>query len=56
MGGDLNRRLRVGFLCSLILFFTFPGQAHAHGFGERYDLPLPLWLYLLGSGAAVLFL
>ena len=25
----------------------------AHGFGERYDLPVPLSLYLLGAGAAV---
>jgi len=27
--------------------------AFAHGFGQRYDLPVPLWLYLLGAGAAV---
>ena len=27
--------------------------AYAHGFGERYDLPVPLWLYLAGAGAAV---
>jgi hypothetical protein len=26
----------------------------AHGFGQTYDLPLPLWLYLWGTGAAVL--
>ena len=25
----------------------------AHGFGERYDLPVPLSLYLVGAGAAV---
>ena len=25
----------------------------AHGFGERYDLPVPLGLYLFGAGAAV---
>ena len=25
----------------------------AHGFGERYDLPVPLSLYLFGAGAAV---
>ncbi|PZC48890.1 MAG: hypothetical protein C1O27_000259 [Chloroflexi bacterium] len=25
----------------------------AHGFGERYDLPVPLGLYLAGAGAAV---
>jgi hypothetical protein len=28
--------------------------ALAHGFGQTYDLPLPLWLYLWGAGAAVL--
>jgi hypothetical protein len=27
--------------------------AHAHAFGERYDLPLPLGLYLGGAAAAV---
>jgi hypothetical protein len=26
----------------------------AHGFGQSYDLPLPLWLYLYGAAAAVL--
>jgi hypothetical protein len=30
------------------------GPALAHGFGQTYDLPLPLWLYLWGAGAAVL--
>lgn len=28
--------------------------AAAHGFGQRYDLPVPLWLYLYGAGSAVL--
>jgi hypothetical protein len=27
--------------------------AHAHGFGQRYDLPLPLTFYLFGAAAAV---
>src|SRR5438270_7026876 len=27
--------------------------AAAHGFGQRYDLPLPLSLYLFGTAAAV---
>ena len=30
-----------------------PASAYAHGFGERYDLPVPLWLYVTGAGAAV---
>ena len=29
--------------------------AEAHAFGVRYDLPVPLGLYLLGAGAAVAF-
>ena len=29
--------------------------AFAHGFGAQYDLPVPLWLYLFGSAAAVVF-
>jgi hypothetical protein len=27
----------------------------AHGFGERYELPVPLELYLIGSGLAIIF-
>jgi hypothetical protein len=26
----------------------------AHGFGQRYDLPLPLWLYLWATAAAII--
>ncbi len=29
------------------------GPASAHGFGERYDLPVPLAIYIGGAGAAV---
>jgi hypothetical protein len=28
-------------------------EASAHGFGERYELPVPLSLYLFGAAAAV---
>ncbi len=30
-----------------------PAPAAAHAFGSRYDLPLPLTLYLVGAGAVV---
>jgi hypothetical protein len=30
-----------------------PGVAEAHAFGQRYDLPIPLWLYLTGAGLTV---
>ncbi len=29
------------------------GPAYAHGFGERYDLPIPLSYFLVGAAAAV---
>jgi hypothetical protein len=32
---------------------VLPAPAWAHAFGARYDLPLPLWLYLTGAGATV---
>ena len=30
-----------------------PSDANAHAFAQRYDLPLPLWHYLIGAGATV---
>ncbi len=30
------------------------GPAAAHGFGQRFDLPLPLWLWLTGAAATLL--
>ncbi len=42
--------LAVAFL----LWGAFPAlPAHAHGFGERYDLPLPLSLFVIAGAAAV---
>ncbi|MFQ5830791.1 MAG: hypothetical protein ACE5JD_16790 [Candidatus Methylomirabilia bacterium] len=38
---------------SLVLGAAAP--ALAHGFGRRYDLPVPLWLYVSGAAAAVAF-
>src|SRR6266851_5791623 len=40
-------------LTTLLLAAAVPSPLHAHGFGQRYDLPVPLWLYLLGAGAMV---
>ena len=33
--------------------FATTGQVQAHGFGARYDLPIPLSLYLAGAGLTV---
>ncbi len=48
----------VQFCAALALacpFFFEPSRALAHAFGQRYDLPAPLWMYLGGAGAAVAF-
>ena len=36
-----------------ILLGLFPAAVYAHGFGERYDLPLPLGYFAVGGGLAV---
>ena len=45
------------FLATRIVFAlaacAVPITAWAHGFAERYDLPVPLHLYVAGSAAAV---
>src|SRR5829696_7560719 len=40
-------------LCAVVALVTAPTTAHAHAFGERYDLPVPLWMNLTGGGAVV---
>jgi hypothetical protein len=50
-------RLLTSFNClqlASLLALSWAPSAGAHGFGQRYDLPVPLWLYLLGASAAVL--
>ena len=51
--GRLVRAALVAAGCALGFGVVIPGQAYAHGFGERYDLPVPLWLYVGGAGATV---
>src|SRR6516165_1775120 len=41
------------FAVAVALVCSLADPAHAHGFGQRYDLPLPLSLYLFGTAAAV---
>ena len=40
-------------LFPLVTFLAAPGAAQAHAFGERYDLPVPLWMNVIGGGAVV---
>ena len=55
----MNRRA-TGILLTLgaavlvaALIAAFPVAARAHGFGERYDLPLPLSLFVIAGAVAV---
>ena len=51
MGGPRTKVLAVIATAAVLDLAALPAWAHA--FGTRYDLPLPLWLYLTGAGAAV---
>src|SRR5437660_1904529 len=51
-----GRRRRAGAILALIAAAcSLATPAGAHGFGQRYDLPLPLSLYLFGTAAVVVF-
>lgn len=41
------------FILSLF-WLTSPTSVSAHAFGALYTLPIPLWLYLFGGGAALI--
>jgi hypothetical protein len=41
--------MRLAANMAAIMLFAGVGPAAAHGLGERYDLPLPLGLYLFGA-------
>ena len=47
------RRLALPVGVALIATGLHAAPAYAHGFGERYDLPVPLGLYIGGAAAAV---
>ena len=45
--------MRIALPALAVALAAMPGAAEAHAFAQRYDLPLPLWHYLAGAGAAV---
>src|SRR5262245_6558177 len=50
----MPRRGRKLFGCVAFTFsLAAAGPAAAHGFGQRYDLPIPLSFYIWGAGATV---
>ncbi|MGH7829314.1 MAG: hypothetical protein ACREP8_03975 [Candidatus Binatia bacterium] len=44
---------KLSWIAPVAAGLSLPQAAFGHGFGERYDLPVPLGLYLTGAGAAV---
>ncbi len=47
-------KLRCLVLFALAVVLGLPSSpVYAHGFGERYDLPLPLGFFAVGGAAAV---
>ena len=51
---DRAKRRVVAPCAAIAGVCAFAAPAWAHGFGQRYDLPLPLSLYLFGTAAAVI--
>jgi hypothetical protein len=50
----MPRRWRKLLGCLALIFgLAAGGPAAAHGFGQRYDLPIPLSFYIWGAGATV---
>ena len=49
----MRRPLLFGTIAALVMAVLSPAAAFAHGFGDRYDLPVPLGLYMGGAGAAI---
>ncbi|MDP7662093.1 MAG: hypothetical protein QF451_02255, partial [Nitrospinota bacterium] len=51
----MQNAFRICLITLAALLGAFGGvpPAYAHGFGQRYDLPVPLWLFIMGAGAAV---
>jgi hypothetical protein len=50
-----TRALAQGAISVAVLAASPVATAQAHGFGQRYDLPIPLALYVVGAGATVAF-
>ena len=49
----MSRRPAVGAACLAGAAVLAPAPVAAHAIGGTFTLPVPLWLYLMGAGAAV---
>ena len=45
--------MRRLLLATLLALFALSGPALAHGFGQRFTLPLPLSFWITGAGATI---
>lgn len=46
-------RAAFALISGVAAFAGLGGSAHAHAFGERYDLPVPVWLFIVGGALTV---
>lgn len=44
----------ISIIAILLIIILIPDIIHAHGFGERYDLPIPLNYFLVGSSITII--
>ena len=44
----------LGILTALSFVLLNVSKVHAHGFGERYDLPIPLGYFLVGAALTII--
>ena len=49
----VQMKIVISLLVVLLGFSMFVPSVFAHGFGERYDLPIPLHYFLVGASATV---
>ena len=42
------------WIFAFLAFFSCCNVVRAHGFGARYDLPVPLSLWIVGAGATII--
>ena len=49
----MRKHYATGLLVALLVS-SYPQSAAAHGFGQLYNLPVPLWLYGWGAAATLL--
>ena len=49
----MSPRIRLATLAAGLVVVATPWPAAAHAIGGTFQLPVPLWLYLAGAGAAV---